>query len=65
MENDMNQFTSIPNPSLPEYEKPTLIPIGDLKEIVRGSGSATFDGVGDTPDCTTSNGVASIPDDNC
>ncbi len=61
----MNQPTSIFDTLTPKYEKPTLVEIGELKEIVRGSGSATFDGSGDAPACTTSAGVLDAKDPFC
>ncbi len=61
----MNQSTHTPDDTNLSYEKPTLIEIGELKEIVRGSGSAMFDGLTDSPSCSTSNGLLTAPDDNC
>ena len=66
MENDMNSDKidiDISNQVL--YEKPTLIEIGILREILRGSGSATFDGFtpGSPTSCATSGGVSVDPID--
>ncbi|MEZ4459636.1 MAG: lasso RiPP family leader peptide-containing protein [bacterium] len=59
----MNQHNEFDE--LEVYEKPRLIELGELRELVRGTGSNQFDSLGDSPACTSANGVQSAPDDNC